>query len=47
MAGTVTLVRVDTNEAKQLTAEKYNVSVESIKFWNGKFEFDMRLLYIY
>ena len=40
MAETVTLVRVDTNEAKQLIAEKYNVPVESIKFWNGKFEFE-------
>ncbi|MEE3417005.1 MAG: hypothetical protein VZR53_16770 [Prevotella sp.] len=58
MAETVTVIRIDTAEVKEMIAEKYNVPVESIKFWNGvpvesikfwngRFEFDTRLLYIY
>lgn len=39
MAETVTLVRVDVEECKQLIAEKYGIDPKSIKFWNGKFEF--------
>ena len=39
MAELVTVYRVDTDEAKQLIAEKYGVKPEDVKFWNGKFEF--------
>jgi len=41
MAETVTLVRVNTNEAKELIAAKYGVKKEDVKFWNGKFEFEL------
>ena len=39
MAELITVYRVDTDEAKQLIAEKYGVKPEDVKFWNGKFEF--------
>ena len=35
-------MRIDTNEVKELMAAAYHVDAKSIKFWNGKYEFDAK-----
>ena len=42
MAEVVTLVRVSVEEVKRLIAEKYGISENDIKFWNGKYEFQKK-----
>jgi uncharacterized protein YjcR len=43
MAEVVTLVRINTDEVKELIADKYGVSPNDIKFWNGKYEFEKKM----
>ena len=42
MAERVTIMRIDTNEVKELIAAAYHVDAKSIKFWNGKYEFEAK-----
>ncbi len=42
MAETVTVIRIDTAEVKEMIAEKYNVPVSAIRYWNGRFEIEQK-----